>query len=383
MKKRFSRLTAVIFATMVSFSATASTLSPYPPQPAGLNWPTETWPEGSLGETVNRDVLDKELQYIWSQPENLRHTRALLIVHKGKLVYERYADDFSSEQRFISWSMAKSVTNILTGILVRQGKLDLDQRARVGAWRDASDPRSKITLRHLLNMTPGQTLVENGNQLETTTVKMLFGEHSDDMAAYAASLPFKHEPGTVWEYTTPGSTLIAALVGDQVTEAEDRIQRRQSIDIFIRSELTEIIGAKSFIGEYDSTGNFQGGSHAYMTARDWARFGYLLLRGGFWDGHRVVSEDWLNFSRTPAPVASNGTHGAHFWVKAEPAGTQWRTYTDDAPDDVFGAHGNEGQYVSVVPSRDLVIVRLGLTNNEHHDALGATMSRLLGAFPAE
>jgi CubicO group peptidase (beta-lactamase class C family) len=354
-------------------------LVPLPDQPKGVPWPNPTWPEAAPSAGVDNEILADaaDALFEWVGRGAVPDTRALIVVQHGRIVFERYADGFGPDSRFHTWSMAKSYTQALAGILVGRGMLSLDERAPIPEWQSEGDPRRDITLRHLLNMTSG---IDNGDfggdddGAGDVVAQLLFGAGASDLTAFAANHSAIHPPGSHWAYSTATSTLVAGIIGRAV--GADAAERRA----FIRAELLEPIGAANTVFEFDRAGHFLGGSHIYATARDFARFGLLYLRDGVWDQRRILPEGWVDFARTHAPAANNGTYGAHFWINLEPKKNQF-VLLPGAPTSVFEASGNAGQYVIIAPTHDVLIIRLGEMQATNWNELNGRLARLLEAFP--
>jgi CubicO group peptidase (beta-lactamase class C family) len=359
-------------------AARAGMLVPLPPQPPEVAWPTDTWPESRPGQEVDRGRLDSAFDQAFAAVGRggLPDTRALLVVHHGAIVTERYAQGFGTSKRFQSWSMVKSITQALVGILVRQGTLDLAASAPVPAWQRDGDPRHRLTLDHLLHMTSGLANEDDtADPASSVAVAMLFGDRSAKMAEYAASLPLSHEPGTYWAYSTATSMIVADIVQRAVGGGKDDMLR------FMRAELFDRIGMRSAVPEFDAGGTFMGGGFLYATARDYARFGYLYLRGGVWDGTAVLPPGWVDYTRTPAHAANNGVYGANFWLNLTPASDQFKILPG-GPESAFAANGNDGQVILIVPTHDLVVVRLGEMQSTTWPAVNANLADIVAAFPA-
>jgi CubicO group peptidase (beta-lactamase class C family) len=283
-------------------------------------------------------------------PSRPRRTRAIVVVQGGSIVAERYADGYSASNRFPGWSMAKSVTNAMVGLLVGEGRLDLAAADLRPEWRDGADRRRSITLAQLMHMSSGLDFDESYTPRGGAT-RMLF--NARDAAAAAADTPLAHEPGTHWYYSSGTTNIISAAVRSTFAGDDDAYYRYPYDRLFDR------IGMRSAVLEPDAAGTFVGSSFMYASARDWARFGMLFLQDGVWDGERVLPEGWVEYSTTPAPAASRGRYGAHWWLNAGEAGDPSRRPWPDLPADIYWASGYQGQHVVVVPSLDLVIVRLG------------------------
>jgi CubicO group peptidase (beta-lactamase class C family) len=331
----------------------ATNLVPLLPHPAGLAWPRETWPKGQLDVRVDRGALEKHLDHAFAlpEPEDLDRTHAVVVVQRGEIVAERYAHDVEPDDTFLSWSMAKSIVCSLVGILVRQGKVDIMAPMPVREWPQG-DPRRKITIKQMLRMVDGlrfreaEDLGDGGIRYyapdESDVIPMLFGEGRPDVAAFAATLPKVHEPEIHWNYNSGGSNLLSRLVSDTVGGGEAGMRE------FMNRELFDPIGMTTADPRFDEVGTFVGSSHFFASARDYARFGYLWLRNGVWDGQRILPEGWVDFCRTPSAQAPNGIYGAHFWTIPGSLGT-------------FECHGAAGQRITICPKLDLVIVRVGKT----------------------
>jgi len=285
-------------------------------------------------------------------------------VHRGRVVAEQYGPDTDGDTTLISWSMAKSITQALVGLLVGDGVLDLDAPAAVPEF--AGTEKAAITLRDLLAMKPGLEFVEDYvDDSVSHCLEMLFGAGISDHAHYAASLPLIHEPGTVWNYSSGTSNIVARIVGDAVG-GQPRMAE------LMQGRLFDPIGMKSAAPKFDAAGTFVGSSYLYATARDFARFGYLYLRGGVWDGQRILPVGWADYARAEVAIDPDPPHfgyGAHWWI--------WR----DQPGSL-AAHGYEGQYIVVVPARDLVLVHLGKVPVDVRPPLLASLRQLIDAFPA-
>lgn len=292
-----------------------------------------------------------------AQPPH-RRTRAIVIMKAGRIIAERYADGVGPETQLLGFSMTKSVMSALTGILVRQGKLELDGPAPVAAWQNPDDPRHAITVDQLLRHTAGIALGSSlqaslGSALEPVNV-MKFAE--DDMAAYAETVPLATAPGTVWNYHDGNTIMLAHLIRNAAGgRPEDALR-------FAHRELFAPLGMRHVTLQLDGAGTIEGSSKMLASARDWARFGQLYLNDGIAGGKSILPEGWVNYSATATPNAWVGI-GAGFWTnQGDSFGAKFRV-DHGWPRDAFFAKGTIGQYTIIIPSERLVIVRLGRSPN--------------------
>lgn len=338
-----------------------------PEQPAATPWPTEAWPIGELPDSADQARIERLLEKAFGANEDadLGETHALVIVQGGRIVLERYNAGFGPEQTYPSWSKAKSITHALVGLAVGDGKLDIHAPAPVAQWSEPGDPRGRITLDQLLRMSSGLKFTEAYIPGEPSDViEMLFGRGQDDVAGFAASFPLAHEPGTFFSYSSGTTNIVSRCV------AEATGAFGPDFEAFMRARLFEPLGMRSPVPKFDAAGTFIGSSFCFASARDFARFGLLYLRGGVWEGRRLLPEGWVDYARTPTwrqPDCPDGPYGAHWWLDMAGPGS-------------FSANGYEGQYTLVVPDRDLVLVRHGRTPLEQKDNPQAWLAELAGAF---
>ena len=320
------------------------------------------WPAGSAAadagqiEGLDTATLEKALDAAFADPgpENLRKTRAVVVVHDGRLIAERYAPGFHKDMPLLGWSMAKSITNALVGILVKEGKLDIMQPAPVPEWGQTDDPRNNITIDQLLRMSSGLAFEEVYEPF-ADVVDMLFGSY--DFAAYAAAKPLEAEPDTKWHYSSGTTNIVARIVRQAIEEEYEYYYQ------FFYDKLFDKIGMYSAIMEPDSSGTFVGSSFANATPRDWARFGLLYLQDGVWEGERILPAGWVTYTTTPTPGAPNGEYGAFFYLNAgNPENPGERRYPG-SPREVYECSGFQEQKVIMIPSKKLVLVRFGATTH--------------------
>ncbi|MFC2029195.1 serine hydrolase domain-containing protein [Chloroflexota bacterium] len=351
--------------------------------------PDILWPEGTLVSldelpaAVDGDKLAAALDRAFAEtdPERPRKTRAVVVVYKGRIIAERVAPGFGPDMPMISWSMAKSVTNALVGILVAQGKLTLDEPAPVPEWRDPGDPRGAITLDQLLRMSSGlefeETYGDRGILAGATSDVSVMLFDTRDMAAFAATKRLADEPGSVWHYSSGTSNILSRIVRDAVGGTD------QDALEFPARALFDRLGMRSAVFEPDASGTIVGSSFVYASPRDWARLGLLYLQDGVWQGERVLPEGWVAYTTTPAPKAPQGRYGAQWWLNAGNTADTTDREWPDLPTGIFWASGHDGQFVVVIPSHDLVLVQLGFTPDPEAWDLGAFIGDVLEAIPAD
>ena len=340
------------------------TLPALPSQPAGVPWPTERWPEGAPRADAARLAKVVAEAFGPAASPALGETRALVVIQGGRLVLERYAEGFGPEMTYKSWSMAKSITQALVGILVGDGRIDIHAPADVPEWTAPGDPRGAITLDQLLRMVSGLAFVEDYRpDQESDVIEMLFGRGQHDVAHFAADMPLERAPGTFWAYSSGTTNIIARCA------ARSAGAFGPDFESFMRRRLFAPIGMTTPAPKFDDAGVFIGSSFCFCSARDFARFGLLYLRGGVWDGRRLLPEGWVDYARTPTPrqPTDDQAYGAQWWLDLAGPGS-------------FSAQGYEGQYICIVPELDLIVVRNGLTPLELKDNPKAWIARLVDCF---
>ncbi|MDT0643461.1 serine hydrolase [Zunongwangia sp. F363] len=290
--------------------------------------------------------------------ENSKKTRAVLVLHKNKLVAEKYSPGFSENSKFLGWSMTKSVTNAVLGILEKQGRIFLEQNNLFPEWKN--DERAKISLNNLLQMNSGLEWEEDYSTLSDVN-RMLFMEKN--MPHVQLEKPLKGKPNESWNYSSGTTNLLSWFIRKQFGS------HQEYMDFWYR-ELIDKIGMNSMTIETDLEGNYIGSSYAWATARDWAKFGLLYLNKGKWNGEQVLNESWVDYSAKPTNT-SNGEYGAHFWLNAEGK-------YPNVPRDMFSCNGFQGQYIFIIPSKEMVIVRFGLTEDPQFN-IDAFLKEILAA----
>lgn len=311
------------------------------------------WPLGTkVADTVPNGLdLDQLNQVVNAAFENTHaeipaKTRSVLVVYKGQLVAEKYASEFSVESVQLGWSMTKSVTNILYGILEKQGTIDISKPANLSEWEN--DERSSITTDQLLRMSSGLYWEEVYSNVSTAT-NMLY--KYADMGNFAMSQKQGVNPDSEWYYSSGTTNILAKMMRDKLGD-ENYYQ-------FAQRELFSPIGVTSAVIEPDASGTFVASSYMWANTRDWARLGLLYLNKGNWFGNQIVDSSWVEYTIQPTPGAPVGQYGAQWWLNAGENGNPQNRLLPNVPTDMYMMDGYEGQRVFVVPSSDLVVVRLG------------------------
>ncbi|MGJ8561221.1 MAG: serine hydrolase domain-containing protein [Litorimonas sp.] len=353
--------------SLAAFSAgpalAADDLVPLPSQSPETPWPTHDWP---MGVAVD---LSAVLDPIFATDigEGLGETRAIIVVKNGEIIFEHYRDGFTPKTRHVSWSVAKSLTTTLVGRAVQTGLIASIDDPMPAAFKDG-DPRGEISWRHWIQLLDGLDYSENGTGELTSmdAVQMMYGAGKFDQLAYVRDeFPVGYQAGTRWNYSTATFHLVARAVQSLLPgtcldlEADPKLCKADPkvMSDWVDEVLFDPLGIDGVV-EFDAVGTMLGGSNAYMSARDYARFGLFILRDGIWEGQRLLPEGWVDFNRTNPPESDTNVYGGGFWPTPEVSDDPEMSHLP--PYDAFQASGREGQLVWMVPSRDLVIVRVGL-----------------------
>jgi CubicO group peptidase (beta-lactamase class C family) len=306
-----------------------------------LYWPYSDNFNDTLPININIDKIKETVNSHFQENQEgiIMNTRAVVVVYKDQLIYEQYTKGFDKNTPQLGWSMTKSITNTMVGVLTQKG-LDINTPVNIEKWQ--SDDRKNITWNNLLQMSDGLDWEENYNKISDAT-KMLYKEK--DMFNYVVSHKLAAKPSEKYVYSSGTTNLLSGLV-KKIT--------KENYLAFPYDEIFKKIGATSMKLETDATGTYVGSSYSWATPRDWAKYGLLYLNDGFWLGNQIFPKGWAKYSGTPTPQ-SDGTYGAQFW-------TQNMEEYPDVPTDMYFADGYQGQRVFIIPSQDLVVVRLGLSN---------------------
>jgi CubicO group peptidase (beta-lactamase class C family) len=307
------------------------------PWPAG-NLLTDTVPKG-----INKQEIEELLNQVFADTMPYKGTFAAAVVYRDQLIAERYRSDLRPSTKLLSWSVAKSFTNAMVGLLVKEGKVDVNKPLELKEW--AGDERKNITIGNLLHMNSGLEFNEEYSKVMLTDVTTMLTKKGD-MAAYAASKKQLFKPDSIWNYSGGSTNIIEDYLHNFFTNEEEYLA-------FPRKALFSRIGMESAVFEPDASGTFVGSSYIYATARDYARFGMLYLHNGNWLGEQLLPEDWVKYTITPAK-GSDRTYGAHFWINSSGK-------YPGVPSDLFYCDGYDGQFIYIIPSKQLVVVRNGFS----------------------
>ena len=332
---------------------------------------------------VSQEKLARAMAPFFEDPA-VSETRALVIMQGGRVIAERYAPGYGPDTRLISWSMAKSVTAVLVGMMVADGRLALDEPAIVPEWQTPRDGRAKITLRHLLHMSSGldhTEMAEGGIEIfDADTPRMLFLDGRENVARYAETRPLEAKPGDKFEYSSATSHILSDIMTRSLTDSKDPAERRDAMLEYARGRLFEPLGMTSAIPEFDRNGTMLGGSIIHATARDWAKFGEFLRNNGTVRAAQMMPTSWTRFMK--AQSKNDKSYGAHLWLNHKRNdGRDQVLFPGRAPSDVFAALGHLGQFVVVSPQHRLTIVRLGNTPDDQLDPVNNQLAKLISVFP--
>ncbi|MBA6156182.1 serine hydrolase [Tenacibaculum sp. S7007] len=301
-------------------------------------------------DTVFSNVDYKKLNETIDTIFNDRNkTRSVVVLYKDKIIAEKYDDGFTKESLQIGWSMTKSITSTMFGILRCQGKIDVQTDNLFEEWEN--DERKNITLHNLLQMNSGLEWTEDYNSISDVT-KMLFLQK--DMTKTQIDKPLIGKPNETWNYSSGTTNLLSGILRSKFNTHQEYLD-------FWYNALIDKIGMNSMVIETDMSGNYVGSSYAWATARDWAKLGLLYLHNGEWNGENIFDKDWVDYATTPTPT-SDGWYGAQIWLNA---GSRY----PDVPKNMYSFNGYKGQNVFILPSEDLVVVRTGLTKNADMNTL--------------
>jgi CubicO group peptidase (beta-lactamase class C family) len=316
------------------------------PFPYGNNEPKDT-----VFATIDYTKLNAAVANAFDKKRAVKkRTRSVLVIYKDKIIAEKYDTGFTKNSKILGWSMTKSITSAMFGVLVKQGKFDIYKPAPIPEW--ANDERKIITTNDLLHMNSGLEWEEQYDKICDAT-QMLF--QAEDMTRVQLEKPAAYKPNTHWNYSSGTTNLLSGILRKQFKTQQEYLD-------FWYAAFIDKMGMNSMLVETDMKGHFVGSSYGWATTRDWAKFGLLYLHKGNWNGEQILNESWVKYTATPTNT-SNGQYGAQFWLNA---GRKF----PDVPKNMFYCSGYQGQMIAVFPSHDLVIVRLGLKEDPEFDFNG-------------
>ena len=336
---------------------------------------TITWPMGNrfavtTSSNADRGSIDNVVREAFTEhdPDKPKTTHAVVVVYGGKIISEKYAEGFGPQSVFTGWSMTKSITNALIGILVKEGQLRVEDPAPIGAWQN--DVRRNITINDLLQASSGLQWSESYYLPGADFHNMFI--HSDDKAGYAIGLDAVHPAGKHFEYSSGSTNILSFIIRKSVGE--------ENYHRFPYEKLFSKIGMHRALIEPDASGTFVASSYGFASARDWARLGMLYLNDGMWNGERILPEGWVRYSTTPAPAAPRREYGAQIWLNVGEEGNPANVKFVGLPNEAIIFSGFEDNFVVIVPSKDLVVVRLGVSHYDTFD-IAALVNGIIEALP--
>ncbi len=317
---------------------------------------------------------------------DLAETRAMVIMYKGRVVAERYAPGYNESTPLISWSMAKTMTATLVGLMVADGRLVLDDPAPVETWSSPADPRSKITLRHLLQMSSGLDhsegpVPEQGKAIyDADTTRMLFLDGRENVAQYAQARQLEANPGEKFEYSSATTHILADIMTNILTDSKDPVVRRNAMLEFAKGRLFDPLGITTMVPEFDRNGTMLGGSMIHGSARDWAKLGEFLRNNGSVKGAQLLPTSWTRFMRTSSP--NDPAYGGQTWLnKPRPDGRNPILFDGRGRENIFGMLGHLGQSVISSPNHKVTIVRMGKTEDSKLRPVFDQLEIVMNKFP--
>jgi CubicO group peptidase (beta-lactamase class C family) len=335
------------------------------------------WPEGKIGYRDSiislqkwaaiDNILNKAMQETSDDPAQRNNTLALVVVWKGRIIGERYAEGVSDNTPLPGWSVAKSITSALTGVMVQNHGLDIHTPVGRPEWAD--DVRKDITIDHLLRMETGLDFDENYTPQANAT-KMLY--MTADMGEFAASRPPAAAPDQRWVYSSGSSNILADILYVRIGGTPEQLHHLAYDEFFNR------LGITTAVFEHDESDAFVGSSYLSMSARDWLRVCKLYMEDGVWNGERILPKGWVKYSLTPTPHATDACYGAHIWLNAAPDPADRKL--PGLPADTYYFKGFQSQWILGIPSRDLMVARLGVTHREDGWSPEEVIREMLGVL---
>ncbi len=323
------------------------------------------WERSELKDSgINPEKFSEFVQYVFEQTEQKR-TNALVVIHKGKLIFEQYARGFHPESKFRLWSISKTISALIFARAIKEGLIGLDEPV-ASFFPKVSEQMGKIKVRDLMNMSSGIEFEENYiNPMASSTIKMLYGREGMDITSYLTSLPMQSPPGEVFRYSSGDTNFLMALL-------RERLKQKISLEAYQNYPWTSFFQPLQIEAtfETDSTGLFIGSSYVYMSARDLAKVGELLLRQGRFNEEEFIPREFIEFMSTLSPgmknaAPSSGSHhesyGAQIWLNqifTKTDGQSYGPYIPSAPESLIIGRGYAGQGLYMFPHKSLIVIRL-------------------------
>ncbi|WP_317192855.1 serine hydrolase domain-containing protein [Aureivirga marina] len=306
-------------------------------------------PKDSVFANIDYDKLNQAIENAFDEDIDSakKKTKAVLVVYKDHIIGEKYMEGYNKDTRLLGWSMTKSLTNTMFGILQKDSIFDIHKPAPVEEWK--KDDRRKITTKELLKMNSGLEWVEDYNSISDVT-KMLF--QASNMTKPQAEKREKHKPNKFFNYSSGTTNLLSGILREQFETHQEYLD-------FPYKSFIDKMGMHSMLIETDCAGNYVLSSYGWANTRDWAKFGLLYLHKGNWDGEQIIKESWVGYTHSPAPN-SDDRYGEHFWINKG-------GFYPNSPRDMYSANGYQGQRIFIIPSKDMVIVRLGYSETDRFD----------------
>lgn len=369
-------LLAVLLASAfvaAGLPARAADMMPLPLGQEPVAFPTTEWSEFEAADPLRQRLAPIVARaFEGERPPSLARTRGLLIVTRGRIVAERYSEGITRDTRLQSWSMSKSFLHAALGLLVDDGKLNPDAPAPVPEWQGNGDERKPITIRQLAQMVDGLDFHEDYGDTDAEVMQMLFGAGRGDVGKLAAATKLGHAPGAVWSYSSGSANILARIV-------RDTLGGREATRAYLDERLFKPTGMTSATPEFDASGTWIASSYVHATARDFARFGLLYLKHGFWDGRQVLSSAWTDSAAQGAPAAK-GRYGMLFWRNGKDSESGKCAISDKLPCDMYFARGFGGQLIAIAPSHDAVIVMLNAAYTDDVQPIVDLMADVIAAL---
>ena len=376
--RRASHIAVLALATSLALTGCGSSGKDAPPPLSEEALAAVTSNAGAPKQALAREIDDL------FRMDDLGETRAVVVMNQGQIAAERYAPGYGPDTRFVSWSMAKTVTAVMIGMLVADGRLRLDEGVPEPRWQRPGDARGEITLRQLLQMRSGLEHTDAGDPpYDSSEVRMLLLDGRDDMADWATAQPLEAEPGAKFEYSSNTSVILADIAARALTDSKDPDVRRKAVSDYLHARLFDPLGMKSVVPEFDRSGTLIGGSLIHANARDWARFGEFLRNKGAYRGTQLVPRSWVDKMVTPSPRSA--FYGFQIWLNRPSdlvkQGDTHPLFPDRAPNTMFAMIGHMGQYVLISPGQKLTVVRLGHSDREQRPRLLQQLADVMELYP--